>query len=50
MNLVGLLITPAIVGFTLDDNQTINMVIALVATAVIIWALVQNRKRATTIA
>jgi len=50
MNLVGLLITPAIVGFTLDDNQTINMAIALVATAVIIWALVQNRKRATTIA
>jgi K(+)-stimulated pyrophosphate-energized sodium pump len=50
MNLVGLLITPAIVGFTLDDNQTINMVIALVATAVIVWALVQNRKRATTIA
>jgi K(+)-stimulated pyrophosphate-energized sodium pump len=50
MNLVGLLITPAIVGFTLDDNQTINMVIALLATAVIIWALVQNRKRATSIA
>lgn len=50
MNLVGLLITPAIVGFTLDDNQTINMVIALIATAVIVWALVQNRKRATTIA
>jgi K(+)-stimulated pyrophosphate-energized sodium pump len=50
MNLVGLLITPAIVGFTLDDNQTINMVITLLATAVIIWALVQNRKRATSIA
>jgi K(+)-stimulated pyrophosphate-energized sodium pump len=50
MNLVGLLITPAIVGFTLDDNQTINLVIALLATAVIIWALVQNRKRATSIA
>ena len=50
MNLVGLLITPAIVGFTLDDNQTMNMVIALIATAVIVWALVQNRKRATTIA
>ena len=50
MNLVGLLITPAIVGFTLDDNQTINMVIALLATLVIIWALVRNRKRATAIA
>jgi K(+)-stimulated pyrophosphate-energized sodium pump len=50
MNLVGLLITPAIVGFTLDDNQTMNTVIALLAPAVIIWALVQNRKRATAIA
>ena len=50
MNLVGLLITPAIVGFTLDDNQTMNTVIALLATLVIIWALVRNRKRATAIA
>ena len=50
MNLVGLLITPAIVGFTLDDNQMMNMVIALLATLVIIWALVRNRKRATAIA
>lgn len=50
MNLVGLLITPAIVGFTLDDNQTMNMVISLLATLVIIWALVRNRKRATAIA
>ncbi|MTA57290.1 MAG: sodium-translocating pyrophosphatase, partial [Actinobacteria bacterium] len=37
MNLVGLLITPAIVGFTLDDNEQINKVIALFATAVIIY-------------
>lgn len=50
MNLVGLLITPAIVGFTLDDNQTMNLVIALLATLVIILALVRNRKRATAIA
>ncbi len=50
MNLVGLLITPAIVGFTLDDNQSMNTVIGLLATAVIIWALVRNRKRATAIA
>ncbi len=50
MNLVGLLITPAIVGFTLDDNQTMNTVIGVLATAVIIWALVRNRKRATAIA
>ncbi len=49
MNLVGLLITPAIVGFTLDNNEQINKVIALFATAVIIFALVQNRKHATVI-
>jgi len=49
MNLVGLLITPAIVGFTLDNNEQINMAIALFATAVIIYALVRNRKRATAI-
>jgi K(+)-stimulated pyrophosphate-energized sodium pump len=50
MNLVGLLITPAIVGFTIKGNQTMNMVIALLAILVIIWALVRNRKRATAIA
>ena len=49
MNLVGLLITPAIVGFTLDNKQ-MNLVIALIATALIIFALVRNRKRATAIA
>ena len=50
MNLVGLLITPAIVGFTLDDNEQMNLVIALIATAIIIFALIRNRKRATAIA
>ena len=50
MNLVGLLITPAIVGFTLDDNEQMNLVIALIATTLIIFALVRNRKRATAIA
>jgi K(+)-stimulated pyrophosphate-energized sodium pump len=49
MNLVGLLITPAIVGFTLDDNGQINMIISLLATFAIIYALVRNRKRATVI-
>jgi len=39
MNLVGLLITPAIVGFTLDDNEQMNLVIALIATAIIVFAL-----------
>ncbi|MGI9171372.1 MAG: sodium-translocating pyrophosphatase [Candidatus Nanopelagicus sp.] len=50
MNLVGLLITPAIVGFTLDGSDGTNLIIALLATAVIVWALVRNRKRATAIA
>jgi K(+)-stimulated pyrophosphate-energized sodium pump len=50
MNLVGLLITPAIVGFTLDNNDQINKVIALLATLAIIFALVRNRRRATAIA
>jgi K(+)-stimulated pyrophosphate-energized sodium pump len=50
MNLVGLLITPAIVGFTLDNKEQMNLVIALIATAVIIYALVSKRKRATAIA
>jgi len=49
MNLVGLLITPAIVGFTLDDNGQINMIISLLATLAIIFALVRNRRRATVI-
>lgn len=49
MNLVGLLITPAIVGFTLDNNEQINKVVALFATAVIVYTLVRNRKRATAI-
>jgi K(+)-stimulated pyrophosphate-energized sodium pump len=50
MNLVGLLITPAIVGFTLDNNDQINKVIALLATLAIVFALVRNRRRATAIA
>jgi K(+)-stimulated pyrophosphate-energized sodium pump len=49
MNLVALLITPAIVGFTLDDNGQINMIISLLATLAIIFSLVRNRKRATVI-
>jgi K(+)-stimulated pyrophosphate-energized sodium pump len=49
MNLVGLLITPAIVSFTLDNNGQINMIISLLATLAIIFALVRNRKRATVI-
>jgi K(+)-stimulated pyrophosphate-energized sodium pump len=49
MNLVGLLITPAIVGFALPTQSAISIVIALVAIAVIIGALVRNRRQSTTI-
>ena len=49
MNLVGLLITPAIVGFALPTQSAISIVIALVAVAVIIGALVRNRRQSTTI-
>jgi K(+)-stimulated pyrophosphate-energized sodium pump len=50
MNLVGLLITPAIVGFTLDAKETISHVIALLAVVVIIGALVRSRRQSTSIA
>jgi K(+)-stimulated pyrophosphate-energized sodium pump len=49
MNLVGLLITPAIVSFALPAQSSMSLVIALVATAVIIGALIRNRRQSTTI-
>jgi K(+)-stimulated pyrophosphate-energized sodium pump len=49
MNLVGLLVTPAVVKFTLEGKDTLNMVIALLATAIIIAALVRGRRKSTTI-
>ena len=50
MNLVGLLVTPAIVGFALDGNTTYSKAIALVATLVIVYALIRNRRASTSIA
>ena len=50
MNLVGLLVTPAIVGFALNDNKAYSNAIALVATLVIIYALIRNRRASTNIA
>ena len=44
MNLVGLLITPAIVALSLGDNQTAMTVIALVALFIITGGLVRNRR------
>jgi K(+)-stimulated pyrophosphate-energized sodium pump len=49
MNLVGLLITPAIVSFALPTQQSTSLVISLVAVALIIGALIRNRRQATSI-
>jgi K(+)-stimulated pyrophosphate-energized sodium pump len=49
MNLVGLLITPAIVSLALGNGETKSQLIAVFAVVVIIGALVRNRKQATAI-
>ena len=49
MNLVGLLITPAIVSFALGGNSDVNTIIGVVATLIIVAALVRNRRQSTSI-
>jgi K(+)-stimulated pyrophosphate-energized sodium pump len=49
MNLVGLLITPAIVSFALGGHETTNSIIGIVATLIIVAALVRNRRQSTSI-
>jgi len=49
MNLVGLLITPAIVGFALPAQSSTSYLIAAVATLLIIGALIRNRRQSTNI-
>ena len=49
MNLVGLLITPAIVSLALGGNSAKSTAISLIAVAVIIGALIRNRRQATSI-
>jgi K(+)-stimulated pyrophosphate-energized sodium pump len=49
MNLVGLLITPAIVSFALGGRETTNSIIGIVATLIIVAALVRNRRQSTSI-
>ena len=49
MNLVGLLITPAIVAFALEGNERTSQIIAAVATAIIIAALIRSRRSSTLI-
>ena len=49
MNLVGLLITPAIVTFALDGNERTSQIIAAIAVAIIIAALIRSRRSSTMI-
>jgi K(+)-stimulated pyrophosphate-energized sodium pump len=49
MNLVGLLITPAIVSFALPTQRGTSMAIALVAVLLIVAALIRSRRQATSI-
>ncbi len=49
MNLVALLITPAIVSLALGSGQSTSTLISLSALAIIIGALIRNRKQATAI-
>ena len=50
MNLVGLLITPAIVGFALDGKTTISTAISLLALVIIVGSLIRSRRQSTSIA
>jgi K(+)-stimulated pyrophosphate-energized sodium pump len=49
MNLVALLITPGIVSLALGDGGSTSMLISLAAVAVIVGALIRNRRQATSI-
>jgi K(+)-stimulated pyrophosphate-energized sodium pump len=49
MNLVALLITPAIVSLALGNGETTSTAISLAAVAVIVGALIRNRRQATSI-
>jgi K(+)-stimulated pyrophosphate-energized sodium pump len=52
MNLVGLLVTPAIIKLSIGDgqNDTVRIAIALAATAVIVGAVVHSKRKSTQIA
>ncbi|MGA1670057.1 MAG: sodium/proton-translocating pyrophosphatase, partial [Candidatus Nanopelagicaceae bacterium] len=49
MNLVGLLVTPAVVGLTVDGNTLVSTAIALGAVAILVAAIIRNRKQSTMI-
>ena len=46
---VGLLVTPAVVKFSLEGNENLSKIIALVAVAIIVAALVRGRRKSTMI-
>jgi K(+)-stimulated pyrophosphate-energized sodium pump len=50
MNLVGLLITPAIVSFSLDGKTSIAKTISILAVLVITYSLIRSRRKSTAIA
>jgi K(+)-stimulated pyrophosphate-energized sodium pump len=45
MNLVSLLIAPAVVSMTLDGNDVLRWTIALVAVAIVVGAIVVSKRR-----
>jgi K(+)-stimulated pyrophosphate-energized sodium pump len=49
MNLVGLLVTPAVVKFALEGNESTSKIIAAIAVAIIVAALVRSRRASTMI-
>jgi K(+)-stimulated pyrophosphate-energized sodium pump len=50
MNLVSLLVAPAVVTFIIDDNTALRIVIALVSVAIIATAVVISKRRGNAIA
>ena len=49
MNLVGLLVTPAVVKFALEGNESTSKIVAAIAVAIIVAALVRSRRASTMI-
>ena len=49
MNLVGLLVTPAIVSLALGGHTGINTIIGVVSALIIVAALIRNRRQSTSI-
>jgi K(+)-stimulated pyrophosphate-energized sodium pump len=52
MNLVSVLIAPAVVAFSVGDSASapVRIIVALIAVAIIVAAVVVSKRRTTTIA